>query len=175
MDMADQEKRNVEVRVAVLILKGDRILLEKRAHTLGGGTWAPPVGHLDFGEYPEQTAMRETQEETGIVIADPKFRVLTNDIFEEEQVHTFTIWMEAKYVSGEPQVKAPEEESSVEWFTWDGLPEPLFLPMRHLLEGKTYPAQTTEVKLEQVMEKLAASQKAQHTPEMQHTTETATP
>ena len=77
--MADQEKRNVEVRVAVLVLNGDRILLEKRAHTLGGGTWAPPVGHLDFGEYPEQTAMRETQEETGIVIADPKFRVLTND------------------------------------------------------------------------------------------------
>src|SRR5438270_8005383 len=103
--MADQEKRNVEVRVAVLVLNGDRILLEKRAHTLGAGTWAPPVGHLDFGESPEQTAIRETQEETDVVIADPRFRVLTNDVFEAEQEHSVTIWMEARYVSGEPQIK----------------------------------------------------------------------
>ena len=172
--MAEQEKKNVAIRIAVLILNGDRILLEKRANTLGGGTWAPPIGHLDFGESPEQTAIRETQEETGIVVADPKFRVLTNDFFEEEQEHSITIWMEAKYVSGEPRALAPDEESNVGWFTWDALPEPLFLPMRHLLEGKTYPSQTTEVKLEQVMEKLAASQKAQHIPEAhQQTPETA--
>lgn len=162
--MADQEKK-VAVRVAILVLNGDRILLEKRANTLGAGTWAPPVGHLDFGESPEQTAIRETQEETGVVVEDPKFRVLTNDFFEAEQEHSITIWMEAKYVSGEPRAQAPDEESSVGWFTWDSLPEPLFLPMRHLLEGKTYPSQTTEVKLEQVMEKLAASAKSQPVPE----------
>ena len=158
--MGDQAKQHVAVRVAVLVLNGDRILLEKRANTLGAGTWAPPIGHLDFGESPEQTATRETAEETGVAIADPKFRVLTNDFFEAEREHSITIWMEGRYVGGEPQVKAPDEESNIGWFTWDALPEPLFLPMRHLLEGKTYPSQTTEVKLKQVVEKLTAANKA---------------
>ena len=157
--MPEEQKKRVEVRVAILVYQGDRILLEKRENVLGKGTWAPPIGHLDFGETPEQTAVRETNEETGIKIADPKFYVLTNDILEEEQAHTITIWMEAKYVSGEPRVKAPKEESEVGWFQWASLPQPLFLPMQHLLNGETYPKQTTEVKLEQVMERLESIQR----------------
>lgn len=156
--MEKQEKRNVAVRIAVLILNGDRILLEKRANVLGRGTWAPPIGHLDYGETFEQTAVREVQEETGLEITDVKFRLLTNDIFEDE--HSITIWMEAKYVSGEPTVKAPNEESDVGWFQWNDLPEPLFLPMQHLLEGQTYPSQTTEVKLQDVMERVRKSVEA---------------
>lgn len=157
--MDNQQKRNIAVRVAILVLNGDRILLEKRANVLGKGTWAPPIGHLDFGETFEQTAMREVQEETGIEIADPKFRVLTNDFFEAENEHSVTVWMEAKYVSGEPHLKAPEEESEIGWFQWNDLPEPLFLSMRHMLDGQTYPSQTTEVKLEEVMDRLKVSQK----------------
>ena len=157
--MDNQQKRNIAVRVAILVLNGDRILLEKRANVLGKGTWAPPIGHLDFGETFEQTAMREVQEETGIEIADPKFRVLTNDFFEAENEHSVTVWTEAKYVSGEPHLKAPEEESEIGWFQWNDLPEPLFLSMRHMLDGQTYPSQTTEVKLEEVMDRLKVSQK----------------
>jgi 8-oxo-dGTP diphosphatase len=157
--MDNQQKRNITVRVAILVLNGDRILLEKRANVLGKGTWAPPIGHLDFGETFEQTAVREVQEETGIEIADPKFRVLTNDIFEAENEHSIIVWMEAKYVSGEPRLKAPNEESEIGWFQWNDLPEPLFLSMQHMLDGQTYPSQTTEVKLEEVMDRLKVSQK----------------
>lgn len=156
--MDNQERRKVSVRVAILVMNGDRILLEKRANVLGKGTWAPPIGHLDFGETFEQTAQREVKEETGLEIADPKFRLLTNDIFEAENEHSVTIWMEAKYVSGEPQMKAPEEESNIGWFQWNDLPEPLFLPMQHMLEGQTYPSQTTEVKLQEVMERVKQKQ-----------------
>ncbi len=156
--MDNQENRKVTVRVAILVMNGDRILLEKRANVLGKGTWAPPIGHLDFGETFEQTALREVREETGLEIADPKFYLLTNDIFEAENEHSVTIWMEAKYVTGEPRVNAPEEESNIGWFQWNDLPEPLFLSMQHMLEGQTYPSQTTEVKLQEVMERVKTKQ-----------------
>lgn len=136
--MPEQHKPSANVGVSVLIQKGDRILLEKRAHAHGAGTWGPPSGHIDYGETPEQTAMRETQEETGVSINDLKFRCVTNDIFEKDQKHYITLWFQAAYVAGEAKLKAPDEESEVGWFALDALPQPLFLPLQHLIEGKTY-------------------------------------
>lgn len=136
--MPEQHKPSANVGVSVLVQKGDRILLEKRAHAHGAGTWGPPSGHIDYGETPEQTAMRETQEETGVSINDLKFRCITNDIFEKEHKHYITLWFQAAYVAGEAKLKAPDEESEVGWFALDALPQPLFLPLQHLIEGKTY-------------------------------------
>jgi 8-oxo-dGTP diphosphatase len=142
-----QEKARPQVGIAVLVSKGDRILLTRRQHSHGAGTWAPPGGHLDFGETLEACAARETREETGVEITDIKFRVITNDVFAAEQKHYITVWMEAKYASGEARVNAPDEATEVGWFTWDALPEPLFLPLQHLLSGETYPSQTTVDKI----------------------------
>ena len=145
--MPEQHKNDPKVGVAVLVKKGDRILLLKRKNVHGAGTWAPPGGYLEFGEEFEHCAIREVQEETGVSINTVKFRTITNDVFEAEQKHFVTIWMESKYEAGQPEVKAPDEMSEVGWFTWGALPEPLFLPLQHLLEGKTYPSQTTEDKM----------------------------
>ncbi|GLV56699.1 NUDIX domain-containing protein [Dictyobacter sp. S3.2.2.5] len=150
--MPEGHAPSANVGVSVLIKNGDRILLEKRVNTHGAGTWGPPSGHIDFGETPEEAVLRETQEETGLQIKDVKFRCITNDVFQDEQKHYITLWFEAHYVSGEPRVKAPEEESEVRWFTWSGLPEPLFLPVQHLMEGKTYPSQTTQDKIGSAIE-----------------------
>ena len=150
--MAERQEEHADVGVSVLVMNGDRVLLEKRQHTHGAGTWGPPSGHIDFGETPEQTAVRETREETGVAISDVKFRVITNDVFEAEHKHYITVWMEARYVSGEPKVKAPEEESEVGWFQWHALPQLLFLPFVNLLEGNTYPSQTTDDKIGSAIE-----------------------
>jgi 8-oxo-dGTP diphosphatase len=142
-----QEKSRPLVGVSVLVKNGDRILLIKRQNVHGAGTWTGPGGHLEFGESLEERAVREVKEETAVEITNLKFRVITNDVFEADHKHYITIWMEANYVSGEPKLSAPYEESAISWFTWDALPEPLFLPMQHLLDGKTYPSQTTEDKV----------------------------
>jgi 8-oxo-dGTP diphosphatase len=127
------------VGVGVLITQGNNVLLAKRLHVHGEGTWSTPGGHLEYGETPEECAIRETREETGIEITDLHFRAITNDVFVAEERHYITIWMEARYKSGEAQVNAPYEMSETRWFDWDSLPEPLFLPLRNLLSGKCYP------------------------------------
>jgi 8-oxo-dGTP diphosphatase len=152
MTEQQNEKMRPLVGVSVLIRNGDRILLEKRDKDPGNGSWKAPGGHMEFGESLEETAMREIEEEVGIKMRDVKFRVLTNDVFEDGSKHYITIWMEAMYESGEPKAKAPYEESEVSWFSWDSLPQPLYLPIRHLLEGKTYPSQTTESKIGSAIE-----------------------
>ena len=131
------------VGVGVLIRRGGRVLLLHRHHAHGAGTWSPPGGHLEFGETPEECARRETREETGLEVVDVRYLCLTNDIFTAENRHYITIWMEGTCEEGEAVVNAPEESSEVGWFSWDGLPELLFLPLQNLLAGKTYPQGTS--------------------------------
>jgi 8-oxo-dGTP diphosphatase len=142
-----QKKTEVLVCVAVLIRHGDRVLLNRRRNNRGAGSWAPIVGHMQYGETPEQCAIRETREETGVEIGNVKFRVITNDVFQAEHEHYITIWMESNYVSGKPHVNAPDEESDVQWFFWHSLPQPLFLSLQHVLDGQTYPSQATQDKV----------------------------
>src|SRR5581483_1729874 len=155
--MTDQHSEHISPTVSVLVSKDDRILLEKRQHSHGADTWGPPTGHLDFGETPEQTATRETFEETGVTLSNVKFHAVTNDIFENEHYHTVTIWMKADYQSGTPKVQAPDEESEVGWFAWDALPNPLYIPFANLLQGHTYPSPTSEDAIGQAIEILHES------------------
>jgi len=123
------------VGVGVIVMKGDQVLLMRRSNSHGDGTWSSPGGHLEYGESPEECAIRETQEETGVIISDVTFRAITNDLFEMQEKHYITIWMEGRYVSGEPRINSPREMSELGWFSWTALPHPLFLPLEHLLAG----------------------------------------
>lgn len=127
------------VGVGVILIRDEQVLLLKRENVHGSGSWSTPGGHLDFGESPEECAIREAKEETGLDITDVKFRAVTNDLFDVEAMHYITIWMEGECLSGEAVVNATYEMSEVEWFAWDKLPESLFLPFRNLMDGKCYP------------------------------------
>jgi 8-oxo-dGTP diphosphatase len=129
----------VGVGVSILIRRGDEILLIKRKGVHGDETWGTPGGYLEKGETLETCALREAAEETGLSVRNLKFRGLTNDVFDDD-LHDLNVWFEAEYVSGEPRVNDPDEMIDVGWFAWDNLPEPLFLSMRNLVEGKCYPA-----------------------------------
>ena len=136
--MTHDYPKSANVGVAVLIRRGDQIVLLTRQGSHGAGTWSTPGGHIDFGETPEACGMRETREEVGLEISGLRFIGLTNDVFEAEQKHYITIWMEADYPGGEARVNAPREMTEVGWFALDGLPEPLFLPVANLVAGNLY-------------------------------------
>ena len=145
------------VGVAVLVTRAEQVLLLKRQNVHGHGSWCPPGGHLEQGELPEVCARREVEEETGAQIDNIRFIGITNDIFAEYERHYITIWMVGKYQSGEIILGSPYEMSEVRWFAWDDLPEPLFLPFKHLLTGQCYITHQKEKTLwETIHEKLSS-------------------
>jgi 8-oxo-dGTP diphosphatase len=121
------------VGVAVIIAQDDRVLLGlRRSATHGDGVWQFPGGHLEFGETVEACAIREALEETGLAVRIQSRGPWTNDVFVTEGRHYVTVFMLAAVVGGELTVREPEKCSEWRWCPWDQLPEPLFLPIRHL-------------------------------------------
>ncbi len=127
------------IGVGVIIVKAGHLLLLERRSVHGAGTWSTPGGHLEFGESPAACAIREVEEETGVVIGNVRFIGITNDIFAEATRHYVTLWMRGEYRSGTPSIRAPYEMSAVDWFRLDNLPQPLFLSLQNLVDGNSHP------------------------------------
>lgn len=129
----------IKVGIGVIIEKNNQVLLGQRINSHGAHTWAPPGGHLEFGETPEQCAMRETLEETGLVISDCEKGIWTNDYFEEENKHYVTLYVHAQLPSYQdqvtPTVMEPNKCLEWRWFSWDNLPNPLFLSFENLVKA----------------------------------------
>ena len=122
-----------KVGVGVCIVKEGKVLLGKRRNAHGDGSWCFPGGHLEFNESWADCAERETMEEIGIKIKNIRFATATNDLFTKENRHYVTIIMLADYDSGEVQNLEPEKCEKWEWFEWEHLPRPLFMPQQNLL------------------------------------------
>lgn len=123
--------RGVGVGLALFLVRDGKVLLGKRTSDHGSGTWGFPGGKMEVGESFEECITRETFEETGLTIQDPTYLAVTNDIFDDGR-HYITIFMRADCPPGEPQVQEPDKVEGWEWFRWDDLPEPLFLPITNL-------------------------------------------
>lgn len=122
------------VGIGVIIRKEGKVLLGRRKNAHGEGAWCFPGGHLEFNESWEDCAIRETKEETDISLKNIRFITATNDIFPDEGKHYITIFMLADYASGELKIMEPDKCEKWEWFNWNNLPEPLFIPIRNLLK-----------------------------------------
>lgn len=134
-DLVEEPK----VGVGVILVKENKVLLLKRKNAHGEGTWGFPGGHLEFNEEFEECVKREVEEETGITVSNIRFAGLTNDIFEKENKHYITVFMLCDWNAGEAQIKEPEKCVAQEWFAWENLPQPLFLPIINLLKQEYHP------------------------------------
>lgn len=88
-----------------------------------GNYWNFPKGHFELGETSLDTALRETEEETGIKRSElrivPSFRAYERFTFErgEERIHDTVILYLAE--THEAQVKiSPREHSGFAWFLY---------------------------------------------------------
>jgi 8-oxo-dGTP pyrophosphatase MutT (NUDIX family) len=99
------------------------------------GKWFPPGGHIDPHELPDQAAIREVQEETGLevellthgsilgnvrVLPQPQC-ILLEDIGPGHQ-HIDLIYFAR--VCGGSLAYAEREAQAARWFTWDMLANP---------------------------------------------------
>ena len=126
------EKRT-RVGVGVLIVRGGAVLLGVRRGSPGAGPWAPPGGHLEFGESVEACARREAAEETGLALGRVTAGPYTVDAFPDEGKHYVTLFAVADGAEGEPRAMEPEKTAAWEWHDWRALPAPLFAPLASLV------------------------------------------
>jgi 8-oxo-dGTP diphosphatase len=124
------------IGVAAVITMDNQLLLIRRKRSHGAGSWAVPGGHLEFGESPAECAIREALEEVGLHVNNPRFTALTNEIFESDNKHYLTIWMTVDCAENEEVIPAEDEVAEWGWFKYDKLPEPLFLPLQNLVDGR---------------------------------------
>lgn len=57
---------------AAVVIKRKKLLLVKRARKPYKGTWMFPAGFVSYGEHPQETAIREANEETGLLVKNAK-------------------------------------------------------------------------------------------------------
>jgi 8-oxo-dGTP diphosphatase len=115
-----------------------RLLVMRRAGAHGAGTLALPGGHQEFGESPEQTAVREVGEETGLTVVATGRLGFTDDPMLEVGRHYVTLFIACSRVAGEARIMEPDKAEELAWLTPDELrarPADLFPPLRRFLFG----------------------------------------
>jgi 8-oxo-dGTP diphosphatase len=133
MSMIMNEKPKPKVGVGVIVIKDNKILLGKRKGAHGAGEWSFAGGHLEFGESVEACASRELMEETGLIARSVHLGPWVNDIMEIDR-HYVTLFVFVDEFEGEPQLMEPDKCDGWNWFAWNALPSPLFLPVTSLIE-----------------------------------------
>ncbi|MCK5001979.1 MAG: NUDIX domain-containing protein [Gammaproteobacteria bacterium] len=122
------------IGVAVLLWKGDCLLLGQRIGSHGEHDWQFPGGHLEAGESALECASREVLEETGLELDSARHAGFSNEMFAAGERDYVTLFVTAAHLAGEPCVMEPDKCLSWQWFPYNLLPSPLFLPITNFLK-----------------------------------------
>lgn len=117
---AVKQYRNPFPTVDIIIELDNKIILIKRKNPPHG--WALPGGFVDYGESLEAAAIREAQEETGLLIHNLQLLGCYSDPARDERMHTITTVYVAQ-ASGIPL--AADDAAALALFSPEELPTPL--------------------------------------------------
>lgn len=119
--------------VAVLVVDGDRVLICRRtAAVFEGGKWCLPCGYVEYDEDFLTAALREVQEETGLLVEITGILSVVSN-FLASDVHTVVAVLLARPVRGE--ARGGDDIELVRWHTaGEELPEMAFESDRHIIE-----------------------------------------
>ena len=107
MSEANLEKTNWSQSVGGVCLRDGKVLLARHTYGAGKGMFIIPGGYVDFGETPEETLVREYQEETGITVKAGK---LLGMRFSAKDWYAV---FEAIYIEGEARSDGDENDKVV--------------------------------------------------------------
>lgn len=108
-----------------IVIHNSQLLVIRRTKPGGRKYMVTPGGHIEPGESPEETVLRELAEETMIEVANPRL-VFVEDP-NDEQFGLQYIYL-CDYVSGDPQMH-PDSEELVFQAQGGGTYEPMWFPL----------------------------------------------
>jgi len=125
------------VTADIVLLKQDDgqqdVLLIERKHPPFEGMWALPGGFMDMDETLETTALRELQEETGIIGVElTQFRTFSN-VHRDPRHRTITTVFIGYTNKNTAEPEAGDDAAKVQWFHINQLP-PLAFDHQDVLE-----------------------------------------
>lgn len=122
--------QNPKVAAVTFIQQEGKVLLVQRAVHPEIGKWALPAGYIDLGEDPQQAAIRETQEETGLTI---EIINLLDVIFNGDQNPPVIVIVYAAKMTG-GVLCAADDVYDARWFTPNDLPELAFASTQQIIK-----------------------------------------
>lgn len=112
--------QNPKACVAVLIVRGDKLLLAKRGVEPAKGEWDIPGGFVDRDESAEEAVVREMCEETGLRVRVTDYLGSVPDVYGLRQTPTLNLCFLVETPTGEPKAQSDVEE--LQWVSLDELP-----------------------------------------------------
>ena len=139
--------RNLVTRKAILcyIFNDSKVLLQLKAKgRFGEDKWNAPGGKVKEGETPEQAAIREVYEETGLKVSSLELKGKLSFLFEKNEEHNQEVYVfSTRSFSGK---ESANEEGILQWFERERIPikqmwsdDEYWLPL--LLNGKKFNGQ----------------------------------
>jgi len=111
-----------------IVVKDDQLLLVKRAHPPKVGWWCIPAGFMEWREHPEQTAMRELKEETGLEVElTGLFEIYSGT--DDPRANAVLILYLAQVTGG--TLQAADDALEVRFFDFDSLPKEIAFEAHH--------------------------------------------
>jgi len=91
--------------------------------------WQLPGGGINYGENPDETALRETHEETGIIFSiTDQYPLVYSHLFRGD-AHIVIFVYTGEYISGDIDISADRDETSeAGWFSLEELLKLEFMP-----------------------------------------------
>lgn len=127
-----EDRPKFPVGVNVFVVRDGKLLLGERANTAGDGQWGLPGGHVEDGEFMEDTAKRELFEEANLHATQFRFCGLVNQ--PRRKYHYIQVGMQALDAKGEVTLKEPELCRRWDFFDLHDLPKELFFGHETLIE-----------------------------------------
>lgn len=134
--MVEGKKKRPKACVGVMIFKDDKILIGKRKEIAshGAGEYSFPGGHIEGDESFGDAISREVNEEAGVKLKNLKFLCVINTNEYKGHQAVLVSFM-ADWESGEPKDFEHENIGEWGWYSLDNLPEPLFAPVKTLIDS----------------------------------------
>lgn len=113
---------HVACAAGAVIFNENKVLLVKRKNEPYKNTWMFPAGFVDFGESPEETVVREVNEETGLRINGLHLIDVLQNPDDPRAVGHFGFFYKVDSYEGKLKTDA-NEVSDIGWFEIDNLPK----------------------------------------------------